>query len=364
MPSLSFPYMFWAHVDAHASPYCLAVSGMPSPDPAVLGGERVPDLSPPPVEALPAVTERLAELFHVTPERILVTLGASGAMHQVAMRWFRGGRVVTELPSYEPFRALPAFFGAETTLVRRRADLGFRLEPEAFEAAVASGSGPAHVFVSNPNNPTGAVAAADTLVRLAAAAERRGGILISNEVYMEFAPPERRVHAFALAPNTVSIGSLTKAYGLGALRVGWIVLGEGLADERLTLTDLAYLVHVDPPTPSLQAARTALDRLETLLQPARRFEAESRPHLVRWLADTPGVTGELGPFGLTAFPRIEGVDDTHALHRFLAEEEGVAVVPGEFFGMPGHVRVGYALPEATLVEALERLTRGIEAFRG
>jgi aspartate/methionine/tyrosine aminotransferase len=356
-----FPYMFWAHTEAFASPYCLSVSGMPAPDPAVLGISGPPDLGPAPVEALPALEARLGELFGVAPERVLVCMGASGAMHLAAMRFLRGAHVVTESPSYEAFRALAGLYGRSARVVRRRHEDGFRLPLDAVEAALGEG-GPAHLFLCSPHNPTGVVSSPEDLVRLAGLAERAGGILISSEVYMEFAPPAQRFHAFALAPNALSIGSLTKAYGLGALRIGWIVLGEGLAGEREALLDHSYLVGVDPPTPTLRAARAALDRLGELLRPVRAFEVESRPHLARWLEESPLVEGTLGPHGLNAFPRVLGVDDTRALARHAADTQGVAVVPGEFFGAPGHLRVGYGVPEATLVEALARLDRAIRTF--
>jgi len=357
-----FPYMFWAHTEAHASPYSLSQSGMPAPDPTVLG-ELALDVAPPPIEALPAFEAGLARLFGVEPERVIATMGASGAMHLASMRWFRGARVVTERPSYEPFRALPELFAADLRIVERTHDEGWRLEPARFAAALAGADGPAHAFLCNPHNPSGVAARPEELAALAEAAAGHGGVLVSDEVYMEFAPPEERLHAFALAPNGVSIGSLTKAYGLGALRLGWIVLGEGLAHEREALVDLGYLVHVDPPTPCLRAGLAALESLPALLAPVRRLEAESRPHLERFLAEDPNVEGRLGPFGLSAFPRVNEVADTAALARFLAAEEGVDVVPGEFFGSPGFVRVGFGVPEATLVEGLQRLGRGIAAFR-
>ena len=97
--------MFWARTDAFASPYCLAVSGMPAPDPSVLGIDGPPDLAPPQLEALPALEARLAELFGTRAERVLATGGASSAMHLAAMHWLRGAHVVTELPSYEAFRS-------------------------------------------------------------------------------------------------------------------------------------------------------------------------------------------------------------------------------------------------------------------
>jgi hypothetical protein len=219
------------------------------------------------------------------------------------------------------------------------------------------------VFLANPNNPTGATLARAELSRIAVHAARAGGVLIGNEVYMEFAPPERRVHAFELAPNGVSIGSLTKAYGLGALRIGWLILGAELAGERRRLLDLANLVYVDLATPALRIARVALEHLPELLAPYRRLEHESRPLLRGWMRDTPGVRGTESPFGLIAFPRIEGVADTRALSAFLAREHGVDAVPGEHFGLAGHLRLGFGVPAATLAVGLEHLTAGIEAFR-
>lgn len=361
-PELLFPYMVWAQTESFVSPWCLAQSGMPVPEASFLDGAPLADLSMPPVDAVPRLRARLAELFGVEDERVLVTVGASGAMLAAAMRYFRGARVVTEVPSYEPFRELPPLFGAETRVVARRLEEGWRLDPARVAAELEGCDRPGHVFIATPHNPTGAVSSPEELQALAAAAERAGGILISNEVYMEFAPNEERVHAFALAPNALSIGSLTKAYGLGSLRVGWIILGEGLRHEFEHLRDMAFLGWVDPPTPSCVAGRVALQHLTTLIQPARRFTAECRPHLVRWLEEEPRVEGIAPTLGLAAFPRIRGVDDTRALQAFLAREWQVDVGPGEFFGAPGHVRVGYGVPEETLVEGLRRLSQGLEAF--
>lgn len=359
-----FPYMVWAHTEAFRSPYCLSQSGMPLPD-----AELLPDipaarvLCHPAAEALPRLEARLAALFAVAPERVIATVGASGAMHLCALRWFgHGARVVVDTPSYEPFRALPRLLGAELCPLERELADGWRLAPERVAAALA-GAHPGHVFVANPNNPTGAVAPGEEIAALARAAETRGGVLVACEVYMEYARPDERVHAARIAPNGVSIGSLTKAYGLGPLRIGWIVLGEGLLAERERLRDMAYLAWVDPPSASLWAGISALERLEDFLRPLRRVEAESRRHLVRWLEETQGVRAHVPPFGIISFPRIEGIDDTRALAAFLAREFGVDVVPGEFFGRPGHLRVGCGVPEATLVEGLVRLGDGLRAFR-
>ena len=363
---LQFPYMVWAHTSSVRSAYTLTQSGMPLAEPSFLDAMGRLDIGHPAREALPALEARLSELFGVERERVVVTLGASGGMHLAALRFFRpGARVVADVPSYEPFRALPQYLGAELLPIRRRIENGWKVDPGEVGVLLSrkAGAGPGHVFLANPHNPTGAMLDRDRMRAIAREAERAGGCLISCEVYMEYVPNDRRVHAFELARNGISIGSLTKAYGLGPLRIGWILLGEGLLRERQHLVDMAYLSYVDPPTAVLRAGRLALDRLPELLRPLRAVERESRPIWERWLTRTPGVRSTVPEFGIIAFPRIEGVEDTVALSEYLAVEHDVDVVPGEFFGSAGHLRVSCGVPAATLEEGLARLERGIAAYR-
>jgi aspartate/methionine/tyrosine aminotransferase len=356
--------MVWAHTESARSPYSLTQSGMPNADPTFFSELGTLDIGHPSREALPALEHRIAELFKVPVERVLVTLGASGGMHLCALRFLRpGARVVVDVPSYEPFRALPSYLGAEILPLRRRLEDGWLVDPAEVKRLLARGTGPGHVFLANLHNPTGAFLDRERMQAIAHEAERAGGNLISCEVYMEYVPNARRVHAFELAPNGISIGSLTKAYGLGALRIGWILLGEGLSRERLALQDMSYLTYVDPPTATLRAGRLALDRLPELLAPRARIERESRPQWKRWLEATDGVEAAVPEFGIIAFPKIEGAEDTLALAEYLVREHQVDVVPGEFFGLPGHVRVGCGVPAATLSEGLSRLTRGLAAWR-
>jgi len=340
---------------------------MPTAEPSFLDALGRFDLDHPAREALPELEGRIAELFGVERERVIVALGASGGMHLCALRYFRPGtRVVADVPSYEPFRSLPMYLGADFRPVRRRLEDGWQVDPDEVLGLLGAGgssSTAGHVFLANIHNPTGAFLERKRMAAIAAAAERGGGNLISCEVYMEYVPNERRVHAFEVAPNGISIGSLTKAYGLGPMRIGWIVLGEGLVRERQHLVDMAYLTYVDPPTAILRAGRLALDRLSELLRPLRVVEKESRPMWERWLQRTDGIRSTVPEFGIIAFPRIEGVEDTIALSEYLAREHQVDVVPGEFFGLPGHIRIGCGVPAATLEEGLARLERGIRAFR-
>jgi aspartate/methionine/tyrosine aminotransferase len=362
-PDLHFPYMAWAHTHANRTRFPLSSSGMPTADASFLESLGKPDLEHCSKAALPALEEAIARRFGIERSRVIVALGASGGMHLAALRWFRPGtRVVADVPSYEPFRSLPRFFGADLRVLERRPEDGWRIDPAAVRAQLARGAGPGHVFIANPHNPTGILQTRDEVAAIARETQRAGGLLISCDIYMEYVPENRRAWAFECAPNTVTIGSLTKAYGLGSLRIGWIVLGAEVERERAHVVDMAYLAYVDPPTATLRAGALAMARLDELREPLTQVEHRSRPIWARWLASTRGVEAVVPEHGIIAFPRIAGVADTFALAEHLAREHDVDAVPGEFFGLPGHLRVGCGLPPERLTEALARLERGIRSF--
>lgn len=361
-----FPYMDFARTRAHLAAHSLTQSGMPTPPPSefeLRQASTAIDAGYAGNDALPKLEQRIARELDVDPRRVIATLGATGGMHLAAWAFFqRGSRVASEWPCYEPLRALPAVLGADCVQVRRRADDGWRLDPRDVDAALGSAR-PGHVFPTNSHNPTGALLDGATMAELAAVAARHAGILVCCEIYLEFAPRVASPSAYRIAPNAVSISSLTKAYGLGGLRCGWIVLGEGLIERRKEIEDLGYLTYVDLPTASLRASALAFDRLGELRARAKRVEVESRPVFLEWLRSTPGLNAHRPELGLTAFPRVDGVEDTRALAEHLLERHAVGVVAGEHFGAAGHLRIGHALPPDRLRPALDRLAEGLASFR-
>ncbi len=380
---LHFPYMFWAHHEMGTPSWSLAQSGMPSPAPELLGPEELEpaeatsaNLAHPSMDAIPRLESQIAARYGVSPDRVMLTMGASSAMHLLAASFLTAGtRVAVDLPSYQPFRALPPYFGAHLVEVLRREHNSWRLAPEDVEAALdASGTtDPAHIFFTNPSNPTGALSDLADLQALGKIASDRGGILICNESYMDLTPPAEQVRCAVHVPNSITIGSFTKPYGLGALRVGWIVLGEGLADERTRLLDNIYLNYVDPPTAALRIALRASEKLDALLGPFETFAASSRPLLFNWITNTPGVSALCAKRGLVVFARIANWDaegellpgdtNTEELSAFLAMNFDLAVTPGEFFGQPGCLRLGFGSPKEHIQEGLSRLTSGLAAWR-
>ena len=402
LPSPLFPYMFWAHEGMLGPTWSLSQSGMPAPAGAWLaelaggpdGSQGDPaaawdaDLMHPTGETQPALEAAIAAHLGVRPERVLVTLGASMAMAVVASWLFRPSKagpatVAVDVPSYEPFRQLPPYFGARCAPVARRFDEGWRLAPEdvatalglsapdvpdaeARAAAEAASRAPRHLFFTNPSNPTGHtedLAGLEALGAVIGPARTPGrNALIVSEAYMPLSPIQ--TCAARDIPHAISLGSLTKAYGLGALRIGWIVLGEAWADARDELVGHAYLAYVDPPTASQRRGLQLMPHLGALLAPYHTFATESRPILFEGIAQSPHLSGPTFDIGLVAFPRVapragEAVADTEDLAAFLRDEHDLGVTPGEHFGAPGHLRLGFGAPVAHVREATERLVRGV-----
>ncbi|MCY3004268.1 MAG: pyridoxal phosphate-dependent aminotransferase [Planctomycetota bacterium] len=361
-PLPGFPYMRFARGPAMNQPHSLTQSGMPAADPALFGAAGALDLAYAGADALPRLEETLAARYGVPRERVFVAPGASGAMAVVAAALFRPGvRVAVEVPSYEPLRVLPRRAGAEVREIRRTHAGQWRLDPDAAGAALA-GARRGHVFLTTPHNPSGFRSSPADLRALARHAADAGGYLVSNEIYEEFVEPGRAVRAATLVENGISIGSLTKAYGLSGLRLGWVVLGERAAAEREAFEDAVFLQLVDLPTTSLRAGRFAFEHREALIAPYARILAESKPVFERWLGQEPRLRVHVPADGLIAFAEVPGVPDTLALSRHLARAEQLAVVPGEFFGAPGHLRLGFGSPPERLSEALARLSRGLESY--
>lgn len=384
MTSLHFPYMFWAHNEMVAPSWSLSLSGMPSPPADLLaklaaatladaGGapsdEVIANFAHPCDDAQPRLEAVIAQRYGVPPERVIITAGASSAMHHIASRWFTPGtQVALDMPSYPPFRILADQFGATKVQVQRRESEGWQLNPADITAALAPGT--AHIFVTNPNNPTGAMFGAETLDALHNITSPTGGVLVVSETYMEMPPKSKQTCAAAMLPRAISIGTMTKVYGFGAIRIGWIILGEELAAERTSLMDHTYLSYVDPPTPALRLGLAGMQMTETLIQPYLDFASECRPLLHAAIEASPYLSGLCPDSVLVAFPRVaprpgrdvNGVADTQALAVFLAETQDLSVTPGDFFGAPGCIRLGFGTPKAHLTEALKRLLAGLEEW--
>ncbi|HVS16432.1 MAG TPA: pyridoxal phosphate-dependent aminotransferase, partial [Thermoanaerobaculia bacterium] len=341
------PYMEWAQERPPAR-HDLAGSNLLPVEPDELEGATLA-LHGANTQGYPPLLEALAAHYGVERERIATASGASGANFvALAALLAPGDEVLCERPGYDPIPGAARLLGAPVRGFERRAEEGWRLDPDRIEAAVTPAT--RVLALTNPHNPTGALASGEELDALGRLAERRGLWVLVDEVYLDsatfpgvFAPPDRTPQLAELtvarrgAPF-VATSSLTKSYGLSGLRCGWAVAPPALA---AAIRRARGVVDAVAPFPTDVLAAVAFAQIERLAGRAAELLRANLEALVALVDARDALAWSPPQGGTVAFPRVVGLDDTGDLCRALHRESGVAVVPGALFGAPAHLRVSY-----------------------
>jgi aspartate/methionine/tyrosine aminotransferase len=266
----------------------------------------------------------------------------------------RGDDVLVEDPAYEPLYRGAEGLGAQVRRFRRDPAEGFCIDVGRIVDALTPNT--KAVFLSNPHNPSGIMAPDEEVGALAAALAPRGVLLLVDEVYRELFVPGTT--ARRLGPNVVAVSSLTKCFGVGWARAGWVLAPPELADGLRAAT-----MHVTGELPRMMCAVGAhgFGRIEELLARARAFGEGNRDRVDAFaakhaadLAWTPPGRGAV--FGV--FEDRRGRDMGPIIEAGY-QREGVLVVPGAFFGLPSAFRLSWTIGRAQIEEALARLERAL-----
>ncbi|MDZ7773355.1 MAG: aminotransferase class I/II-fold pyridoxal phosphate-dependent enzyme [Balneolaceae bacterium] len=350
------PYISWAKAK-HGVRWNLARSGVPRPDPdqwfkgeaadILAGGEHEEGWGP--------LKERIASRYGVEAGQVVPVHGTSMANHlAVAALVEPDDHVLVESPSYEPLWILPAYFHAEVESFGRDPENDF--QPDPGEIADHMTGRTRLVILSDLHNPSGMRVKPELLQEIAQLCEERGTHLLVDEVYLEFLYPQGVRTAASLSPAVITTRSLTKAYGLDDLRLGWMIASGETARRIRRLRDLYAITTAFPSERlgwhALGAADELLACTLALLEGNRKLVedfVEGRPEL-SWT--TPGA-GSVG-FVRLASDRVEELAE-------LAEARYETIVaPGHFFGRPDHFRIGWGMPADELREGLRRLGQALE----
>jgi aspartate/methionine/tyrosine aminotransferase len=303
----------------------------------------------------PALREKIASRNGVAPERVVMADGTSMAnMLAMAALIAPGDEVLIEHPAYEPMVAAALFLGAD---VRRftRAGPNFRIDPETVEAALTPRT--RLIVLTNLHNPTGNLADDAVLRTVGAMAGRVGAHVLVDEVYLDAALPTQ-ASAAHLGDAFVTTSSLTKVYGLSGLRCGWILATPDLAERMWRLNELFGNAqgHADE-----RLSCIALDRLGEVAAETPALLARNRALANDFFAGRDDLQVAPMTNGITAFPRLLR-GDVDALHALLRELYDTAVVPGRFFGLADHFRIGIGGPTEVVEAGLERLGAGLDGL--
>jgi len=309
----------------------------------------------------PLVRDMLAERYAVERDQVLCTTGATGGLSLIYRTFVApGDHVLIETPGFDLFRHLAEASGAVVDTFQRSGDR-FAIDVAEIEAMLRPET--RLIVLSDLHNPSGMALCEETMRALAALAERRGVLLVVDEVYRDYTPAPRRPPAAAtLSPAVISLSSLTKIYGLGVLRCGWIV---GAMDVVERLRQLNGRIEFGISTLSHAIAAHVLADSSPFDRHSRGYVAQCRPRFQAWFDTMVAeglMAGVLPEEGCICFPSLPGIADTRAFSEWLIVRSGVIVAPGEYFGAPGHVRIGFCQEDDKLDAGLRGLEEGLRAY--
>ncbi|QBY02839.1 aminotransferase class I/II-fold pyridoxal phosphate-dependent enzyme [Rhodophyticola sp. CCM32] len=313
----------------------------------------------PQVNGSDLLRERIAALYDgAGPENILVTIGATEANTLIANTLLEpGDNMVVFRPTYEQMAGNARNLGVEIRVVDLIEAEGWALDGEGLARAVDDRTKIIHVV--NPNNPTGCVLSEKDRAAIVVAADRSGAWIVADEVYAgtERATDTPTASFLGQADRVIAINSMSKAYGLPGLRLGWLV----------ALADLIPALWRRHEYAAISASMMSMKLAEYALVPVTRAKLTARARgLIRRGFDTltdalgahPGVFSVVPPqASAMSFVRFDLPLGADSFAAGLLQDHDVLVIPGTKFGLKGHLRISSALPDAHLCEGLDRLNR-------
>jgi aspartate/methionine/tyrosine aminotransferase len=306
---------------------------------------------------LPVLREEIARLYRgLTADDVVTFAGAEEgiflAMHALLAP---GDHAVVVWPSYQSLHEVARSIGASVTLVRLDPK-DWSLDVDAVAAAMRPNT--RVIVINSPHSPTGAQLAGDQLARLISIAELHGATLFSDEVYrfLEHSAPALPPAA-ECSDRAMSLGVMSKAFGLAGIRIGWLAMRDGATRKRIAAlkdytticnsapSEVLALIGLRARAPLVEQARAIIDSNLALLDDFFHRQGD------RFTWARPAA-------GTVCFPRlIDGDIDVFTAE--LVEREGVLLLPSSQFGYSGnHFRLGYG--RADMPAALERLVSFIE----
>lgn len=357
MRTMRSDYMHWAKFK---EPVCYQLTGSEVPHfrmdslPISLADLDLDGASHPRYRPL---RERIAGRYGVHVDQVVAADGTSMANFlAMAALISPGDEILVERPTYELLLGAASFLGAKIRRFERKVEDAFRLDAERVRAAVTDRT--RLIVFTNLHNPSSALASEDQLRSIGDLAASVGARVLVDEVYLDSAAaPERS--AVHLGTQFVCTNSLTKVYGLSGLRCGWILAEPELAERMWRLNDL---FGVNQAHPAERLACIAFEHIDFVLGDTKAMLERNRNHWNAFASSRDDVECMDAVHGITAFPRWTG-GDTERIDQKLRDRYDAAVVPGRWFEMPEHFRVGFGLDAHDFEAGLNRLGLALDDLR-
>jgi len=299
--------------------------------------------------------QAIAGHYGVDPECVVESAGTSMANHLAMAAIIEpGDEVLIEHPAYGPILDVAYYLQANVRRFPRAEENGWAIDPKEVRRNITPKT--RLVVITNLHNPTSALTSEAVLREIGDIARSIGAFVLVDEVYLDAVYEGTPRPSFHLGPQFVVTSSLTKVYGASGLRCGWILAQPDLAWKMRRLNDL---YSATPVYPGELLSVAAFQHLNLLREKARRIVGADRQLLRNFLGEQSNICAVWTNWGTTSFVRLfrsRGSNTDRFLEQLRAKFD-TSAVPGRFFEMPDHFRIGMGVNTEMFCEGLNRIGR-------
>lgn len=303
----------------------------------------------------------------VDPDNIIVTNGGKQAVFQAFVSLIDDGdEVILPAPYWTTYPEAIALCGGVPVEVFAGSDQDYKVTVEQLEGALTAKT--KALLLCSPSNPTGSVYSASELRAIGRWALDNGVWVISDEIYEHLIYAGDMAYILhevpELANQTIIVNGVAKTYAMTGWRVGWM---HGPADVMKKVANFQSHITSNVNNVAQRAAIAALTGEQGVIADMKEAFDQRRRTLVSMLREINGFVVPEPTGAFYVFPNVQALlgkeingrvaHSSAELAELILEEAEVAVVPGEAFGAPGYIRLGYALGDEDLVEGVKRLQR-------
>src|SRR6478609_7652253 len=310
----------------------------------------------PEVNGTTLLRERIATLYpNASAANVLVTVGAAQANWMVCGTLLEAGdEVIVVSPGYRQVWGLAKNAGCSVKETHLRLENNWRLDVDELESL----AGPKTKLISivNPNNPTGSILSREEMARIVSICQKTGAWLHADEVYCgtELAGDETPSF-WGMYERVICVNSLSKAYGLAGLRIGWAIASPEMIEELWRRHEYAVIAASGP---SMKLAEIALQpaKRKMLLDRQRRLSREGHAVLENWVQAQDGRFS-VSPAVATSIAFVGYNFDMPSaeLAGHIRKKASVLVAPGAYLGTENHLRITVGYEPEKVRKALDRI---------
>ena len=302
----------------------------------------------------PAFKRGVCSLYKtISEDEVITTHGAAGASHHVFFSLVEpGDRVISIMPTYQQLYSIPESYGADLHLLHLKQENDYLPDLDELRALVTPDT--KLICINNPNNPTGALMSGELLRQIVEIARSVDAYVLCDEVYRHLTQDDAWSESIVdIYEKGISLGSMSKAFSLAGLRLGWVATHDKAALAAM-ISHRDYN-HISCGLFDEALATVALEHKDVLLQRNRTIVRENLAILDAWVASQPHVRYTKPQAGSTALVYYDNDIPSRQLCHEMWHATGAFVVPGDCFEQPCSMRIGYACDQQVLRDGLKAI---------